>query len=142
MIHIRIFEDEAGEIKGFLVEGHAGYAPRGQDIVCAGISALVQAAVLGLREFLTRPPQVEAGPEETNRLFKTGKSRTPGIAPKSARGKRGNVFLKVMLPDSLGERDREVAKIILETLEMGLRGIALGYHRYVEIRRCRGHDEV
>lgn len=31
-----------GEIK---IEGHAGYAPEGQDIICAGVSALVQGLV-------------------------------------------------------------------------------------------------
>lgn len=28
---------------GFIVEGHAGYAERGQDIVCASVSVLAQA---------------------------------------------------------------------------------------------------
>lgn len=30
------------------VEGHAGYDAHGRDIVCAGISAILQTAVLGL----------------------------------------------------------------------------------------------
>lgn len=30
---------------GFTVKGHAGYAPIGQDIVCAGISTLVQTLI-------------------------------------------------------------------------------------------------
>lgn len=30
---------------GFRVEGHAGYAPSGQDVACAGVSALVGAAL-------------------------------------------------------------------------------------------------
>lgn len=30
---------------GITIEGHAGYAPRGQDIVCAGISTLVQTLI-------------------------------------------------------------------------------------------------
>jgi uncharacterized protein YsxB (DUF464 family) len=30
------------------VKGHAGYAPHGQDIVCAAVSAILQTAVLGL----------------------------------------------------------------------------------------------
>ena len=36
-----------GEIK---IEGHAGYALEGQDIVCAGVSALTQSLVLSLEK--------------------------------------------------------------------------------------------
>ncbi len=32
------------------VEGHAGYAPEGQDIVCASVSILILTAALRLRE--------------------------------------------------------------------------------------------
>jgi uncharacterized protein YsxB (DUF464 family) len=32
------------------IEGHAGYAPHGQDIVCAGISTLVQTLVQSLED--------------------------------------------------------------------------------------------
>lgn len=39
MIEISVRKD------GITVSGHAEYAPRGQDIVCAGISALTQALV-------------------------------------------------------------------------------------------------
>ncbi len=37
-----------GEITGFKVSGHAGYDMFGKDIVCAGVSALTQSALLGL----------------------------------------------------------------------------------------------
>ena len=44
----------AGEalLCGFTVEGHAGFADYGQDIVCAGVSALAQAALFGLQDLL------------------------------------------------------------------------------------------
>ena len=38
------------ELVGFRIVGHADYAGYGQDIVCAGASAIAQAAVLGLRD--------------------------------------------------------------------------------------------
>lgn len=41
---IKIHADEDKKI--LTVTGHAGYAPKGEDIVCAGVSALVQ--TLGL----------------------------------------------------------------------------------------------
>ena len=36
---------------GITIDGHAGYAPRGQDIVCAGISTLVQTLIQSFEDF-------------------------------------------------------------------------------------------
>ncbi|ALV20746.1 ribosomal-processing cysteine protease Prp [Carnobacterium antarcticum] len=52
MIYVTIEKNEQDEIALFNVEGHAGYAPSGRDIVCAAVSALVVATVNGL-EVLT-----------------------------------------------------------------------------------------
>lgn len=41
MINITIYQNEQNEYTGFRMEGHAGYAEHGQDIVCAAVSALV-----------------------------------------------------------------------------------------------------
>lgn len=47
MIRIRVTEREGGfTVSAF---GHAGYAPHGQDIVCAGVSALLYGLVSFLR---------------------------------------------------------------------------------------------
>lgn len=54
MVRIDIFRDAAGAITGFAASGHANTAPHGQDIVCAGVAALTQAAVLGLERHLRR----------------------------------------------------------------------------------------
>lgn len=37
---------------GICIEGHACYAPRGQDIVCAGVSALTQGLILSLEKLV------------------------------------------------------------------------------------------
>lgn len=34
--------------KGFTVSGHAGYAPHGQDVVCAAVSTLLQGFLLSV----------------------------------------------------------------------------------------------
>ncbi len=115
MIEAVFFEDESHELEGFQVSGHAGYAPAGEDIVCAGVSALVQAAVCGLEKFLNTPPDVQ----------------------KVTWGEEGIIF-KVGLPHSLSVQEKERAKVILETLELGLRGIAKSYPDYVRVRRCGG----
>ena len=51
MIRIRVTEGEEGFILS--ATGHAGYAPRGQDIVCAGVSALLYGLVSFLKGSLS-----------------------------------------------------------------------------------------
>lgn len=38
---------------GITMDGHAGYAPHGQDIVCAGISTLVQSLIQSFEDLCT-----------------------------------------------------------------------------------------
>ncbi len=40
MTRITLYKDFNGTIKGFKIDGHAGYADKGEDIVCAAISIL------------------------------------------------------------------------------------------------------
>ena len=40
MIHAVIYQNERKECTGFQIEGHAGYAQAGQDIVCAAVTVL------------------------------------------------------------------------------------------------------
>ena len=51
MVSIKI-ERKAGKIIAFSCEGHCDYKKKGEDIVCAGISSILQTAVLGLKEYL------------------------------------------------------------------------------------------
>ena len=41
MVKVTIYKDPDGRYEGFDCTGHARYADVGQDIVCAGVSALV-----------------------------------------------------------------------------------------------------
>lgn len=52
MIKVKIIRNQEQHIVEFYVTGHANKGPRGQDIVCAGVSALTQTAVLGLDHHL------------------------------------------------------------------------------------------
>lgn len=52
MITIDVKQDEQKQIIGYSVQGHAGYAQAGQDIVCAAVSALAMASLNGLEEHL------------------------------------------------------------------------------------------
>ena len=52
MTKISIVRNQQLRIIEFSVQGHSNYANYGEDIVCAGISALTQATLLGLLEHL------------------------------------------------------------------------------------------
>lgn len=54
MIKVQVLRNSVGDISGFDVTGHAYTAPHGSDIVCAGVSALTQSAVMGLEQYLHR----------------------------------------------------------------------------------------
>ncbi len=47
---MRFHEDSRRRLSSIVAEGHAGWADAGDDIVCAAVSAIVQAAWLGLSE--------------------------------------------------------------------------------------------
>lgn len=49
-------------MRAFTVNGHANTAPHGQDIVCAAVSALSQAAVMGLERHLGRKVELTVRP--------------------------------------------------------------------------------
>lgn len=54
MIKIQIFLDGDGMISGYRVRGHSGTDDSGHDVVCAGVSALAQSAMLGIGRHLGR----------------------------------------------------------------------------------------
>ncbi len=93
---VTILRDEEGGIAGFEARGHAGYAERGADIVCAGVSALTQAAVLGLARRLEAPLLV---------VQREG-------------------FLRCTLGPGVGREVRARAQDVLETMLLGLREIS------------------
>ena len=49
MINIKLYWEDKF-LRGIESRGHSGYAERGDDIVCAAVSSLVQALLLGLDE--------------------------------------------------------------------------------------------
>jgi uncharacterized protein YsxB (DUF464 family) len=97
-------------IKEFRVEGHAGYKPEGEDIYCAGVSAITQTAVLGLIKQLRHEP-----------VYKVEKG-----------------FLSCSLPPKLSEDEMTRAQVILSTMEVGLRSLQEAYPDYIRVntRRC------
>lgn len=54
MITVTLVRDNNKAITGFAISGHAKTAPHGQDIVCAGVSALTQSSIMGIERHLGR----------------------------------------------------------------------------------------
>lgn len=63
MIKIEIQRNSNGMIFALRVSGHSGTADKGGDIVCAGVSVLAQAAVVGLSEHLHREVDYSIDPD-------------------------------------------------------------------------------
>ncbi len=105
MIEAFIGRDEQGRLAGFHVSGHAGFARRGEDIVCAAVSALAQAALLGLLRHLRLPLRYEVAD--------------------------GRVACR--LPPALSPTTAAAAEAILATMALGLREIAAQYPRYLRV---------
>jgi uncharacterized protein YsxB (DUF464 family) len=95
---------KAGSVVSFHISGHSGFAEKGKDIVCAGVSAITQTAVIGLKAHLSVQPQV-------NR-------------------RRGR--MDVVLPP-LDTKDAVKADLILSTMLLGLTSLQAGYPGYVQL---------
>lgn len=96
---------KGGNIVGFTAKGHSGYAERGEDIVCAAISALTQTAYLGITEL--------AG-ADVDFSVRDGE-------------------LRLMLHDGLSPETKEKAELILGTMLLGLRSVEENYSDHLKI---------
>lgn len=108
MVRVDIYRTARGDVAGFTASGHAGYAPKGSDIVCAAVSVLTQTAVLALPRHARVTPEVAVDDEEG--------------------------FLTCRLPRDLDPVQAERAQIILESMVTGLFEIAREYGDYIEVK--------
>lgn len=98
------------QVKGSIVavecDGHTHYGAKGEDVVCAALSSVVQTAVLGLMQVL-------------------------GLNVKLVRNeKRG--YLKLELPD-MGDELRDKADVILNTMLLGISDLHEGFSDFIEL---------
>ena len=115
MITITFVKDENRKITGLFMEGHAGYAEEGSDIVCAGASTLLYTAVNALDSI--------CGYQDIARIHEDDGD--------------GDVHAEVIVPaDGIAAR-AETAQVIMRTCEVGFITLAssvnIDGNRYVEI---------
>lgn len=110
MLVIKIEGLSDDDLIGFEVRGHAGYADAGEDIVCAGVSAVLQTAALALEQLFSVKPHLVVKP--------------------------GHMVCR--LPDYHDPMERLRAKTILQTAILGCRNIALQYPNHIQLREGGG----
>lgn len=108
MTTVHWFVGKSGRLVGFETDGHAGDAPKGENVVCAGISAVLQTAVLGLTEVCHI--KVDYTPK-----------------PQSA-------WMQCLLPKTLSEDAAKRADIVLKTAQVGIESIRLGYPEIISVK--------
>src|SRR5690606_35038743 len=106
LISVSILRGKDNDIRGFKVEGHAHYADPGQDIVCAGVSAVTVGTVNSI-ESLT------------------------GVVMDS---KMKNGFLSANLPHVKQTESREQAQLLLASMVVMLQSIEMTYGEYIQIQ--------
>ena len=67
MIKITVYQNDKHEYVGFRTEGHAGYAPAGEDIVCASVSILVINTINSIETF-TQDKAAVTSDEKSGRI--------------------------------------------------------------------------
>ena len=97
------------KIEGSQISGHAGYAPSGQDIVCAAASFLSITVVNSLEQQLGVEGSVQSE----------------------------DGYLSYQLPESLTQEQQQMAQIILQTLVTGLQNLQETYPKYISIQNVR-----
>lgn len=109
MVRVEILRSPTGAVTGFVSEGHAGYAPKGSDIVCAAVSALTISAVNGLAHHVGIEPAVYVDEER-------------GVL-------RCHVDLEPLDAEAVAK-----VQAILETMALGLQEVAREYSDHLAVK--------
>lgn len=87
--------------------GHTGYGEQGEDIVCAGVSTLIQSALLGLLQVVGINVKYTVDEEQGS--------------------------LRFTLPNNLTREERHDADIVLNTMLAGLTDFYREYSDYINL---------
>ncbi|MEH7119736.1 ribosomal-processing cysteine protease Prp [Neobacillus vireti] len=105
MINITITRTESGTIQSFEISGHAFFANRGQDIVCAGASAVSVGSINAVHAITGITPEIE----------------------------QGDGFLRCVIPENLPEVINEKVQLLLEGMAVSLQTIEEEYGEHIKI---------
>ncbi len=106
MIFVDIYQDDRGKITSFTMSGHAKFGKRGQDIVCAGASAVA----IGSINAVTSLTGIKLDVEQTE----------SGV-------------LSCTIPEGLPAEKYEKIQLLLEGMSISLLTIELKYENHIDI---------
>jgi hypothetical protein len=109
VIIVQVFRNDDGSIDRFSIKGHANFAKRGEDIVCAGVSAVTVGTVNSI-ETLT------------------------GVEMDA---KMKNGFLSASLPVLEKDETWSQVQLLLESMVLMLTDIAESYGKYIQIEQVK-----
>ncbi|MFT8321350.1 MAG: ribosomal-processing cysteine protease Prp [Bacillus sp. (in: firmicutes)] len=107
MIDITINKADSGLIESFSISGHALFANKGNDIVCAGVTAVSFGAINAVIALT-------------------------GITPIIKQGEDGG-FLSCKIPKEMADESRQKIQLLLEGMIVSLETIERDYGKYVAI---------
>ena len=108
MLEVTFFRDGRGQFRALSARGHTDFAEHGEDIVCAAVSAILQAARLGLERYAA---------------VALAATQSPG---------------EMELGWSAADADLESVRAIVATAEMAIQEIARRYPEHVRLTISAG----
>lgn len=106
MIQVTVNRKKSGMIQSFEISGHAFFADRGNDIVCAGVSAVSVGTINAVHALL-------------------------GITPEIEQNEDG--FLRCVIPEHLPEETNEKIQLLLEGMVISLQSIEEQYRQHIKL---------
>jgi uncharacterized protein YsxB (DUF464 family) len=101
---IRWVYEEKGSVLSLAVTGHAGFAPGGQDLVCAGVSTLVYALAQSVRDWedrLDRPVYIRLEPGNARIRVHAGKKQMKQLKVAFRMAENGMKLLTEAFPENV-----------------------------------------
>ncbi|WP_223702905.1 ribosomal-processing cysteine protease Prp [Sutcliffiella deserti] len=108
MIKVTLKRNDQQLIESFAISGHANFAKKGADIVCAGVSAVSFGTVNAIIALLSVTPDIEQGEDG---------------------------FLRCSIPSDLEESTKEKIQLLLEGMVVSLETIERDYGNYITISK-------
>ncbi len=109
MIKVNLHYNKQGNLWRFVLDGHAGYADHGQDIVCAAVSMTVINTINSI-DSLTKEALLLDQDDE-----------------------RG--YIDCTFPDIKANQGTSEARLLLESMVLGLKSIQEEYGEYIQVIR-------
>jgi uncharacterized protein len=101
------FDIHNERIISFVMSGHADYAKKGSDIVCAGASAVSFGVVNAIMSLTDVTPEIEQG--------------------------QSGGYLRCTIPDDISESSQNKVQLLLNSMLISLQTIERDYSKYMKI---------